>query len=76
MKRDNLMKIIILSVLTIFAYIPSFIWMVDRWTVRDTCYSHGFLVPLLSAFLVWQKREKLAKLKISPSNSGWLLLGP
>ncbi len=76
MKKQQLIKIIILSILTLIAYIPSFIWMIDRWTVADTYYSHGFLVPLISAFLAWQKREKLAKLKISPSNSGWLLLGP
>jgi len=76
MKKQQLMKIIILSILTLIAYIPSFIWMVDRWTVADTYYSHGFLVPLISGFIVWLKREKLAKLKISPSNSGWLLLGP
>ncbi len=76
MKKHNLIKLSVLAILTIIAYIPSFIWMINRWSVADTYYSHGFLVPLISAFLVWQKREKLAKLKISPSNSGWLLLGP
>lgn len=48
-----------LAGLTVIAYIPTFIWMVDRWSVADTYYSHGFLVPLISLFIVWTKRDKL-----------------
>jgi exosortase len=76
MKKNDLIKLAVLGALVLIVYIPSLIWMYERWTVKDTYYSHGFLVPLISGFIVWLKREKLAKLKISPSNSGWLLLGP
>jgi exosortase len=73
MKNKNLVKSIVLSALTIITYIPTFIWMVNRWTSADSYYSHGFLVPFVSAFIVWLKRNKLNKLSIKPSNSGWLL---
>ena len=72
MKKQNLAKLIILSMLVIITYVPTIIWMVDRWTAKDTYYSHGFLVPLISLFIVWIKRDKLSKLKIQPSNLGWI----
>ncbi|MEO8726044.1 MAG: exosortase A [Acidobacteriaceae bacterium] len=43
----------------------------DWWTIPD--FSHGFLVPLFSAYLLWSKRDKLKQLPIAPSWSG---LGP
>lgn len=73
MKKDVLVKLIILTVLVIAAYIPTFDWMIDRWSAKDTYYSHGFLVPFISAFIVWLKRKELSKLTIKPLNSGWLL---
>lgn len=76
MKKNDLFKLITLSVLTIIAYIPTFIWMVGRWTVKDTYYSHGFLVPLISLFLIWNKRARLSRLKVNPAKIGWAFLIP
>ena len=73
MKKADIAKIGIVSSLTLAAYIPTFIWMIDRWTEKDTYYNHGFLVPFISIFIAWLKREKLGKLKIEPTNTGWLL---
>lgn len=75
MKRQDWVRFSILAGLTLIAYIPTFIWMVDRWSVADTYYSHGFLVPLISLFIVWTKRDKLFELKLSPSGWGWLFFG-
>jgi exosortase len=33
--------------------------MADRW-VADPEYSHGYLVPAFAAFLLWQRRDRLA----------------
>lgn len=75
MKKQDLIKLITLSILTLAAYVPTFGWMIDRWSVKDTYYSHGFLVPFISIFVAWLKREKLAELKINPSGAGWILFG-
>ncbi len=75
MKKNDLIKLSSLLALTVIAYIPTFRWMVDRWSAKDTYYSHGFLVPFISAFIIWQKRNELAKLIIKPVNSGWMLFG-
>ena len=76
MKKNELIKLAVLGALVLVVYIPSLIWMYDRWTVKDTYYSHGLLVPFISALLIWLKREQLAKLTLKPSNTGWLLLIP
>lgn len=76
MKKNDLIKLAVLGTLVLIVYLPSLIWMYDRWTVTDTYYSHGLLVPFISALLVWLKRGQLAKLKLRPSNTGWLLLIP
>ncbi len=76
MKKQDLFRLAALGALVLAMYIPTFIWMVDRWSVKDTYYSHGFLVPFISAFLVWMKRKTLGKIKITPLNAaGWALFG-
>ena len=71
MKKIDTVKMSILSALTLTAYIPTFIWMVERWRERDTYYSHGFLVPLICVFIAWSKRERLKKIAVEPANIGW-----
>lgn len=72
MKKNDLIKLVCLAGLILIAYIPTFIWMVDRWTENDTYYSHGFLVPVVVVFIIWLKRQELGRLKIQPSNLGWI----
>jgi exosortase len=76
MKKNDLVKLVTLGAVTLIAYIPTIIWMVDRWREHDTYYSHGFLVPLISGYLVWTKRKQLASLRVSALASwGWGLFG-
>ncbi len=35
-------------------------WLVMRWQ-RDADYSHGFLVPIFSLYLIWASRRKLSQ---------------
>ena len=53
------MLIILLTVgLLSTLYFRTFIWLVDSW-LGDPAYSHGFLVPLISGFIIWKKRHEL-----------------
>lgn len=49
--------------------------LVDWYNIPD--YSHGFLVPLFAAFLLWDKRKKIAATPVKPSWAGipLILLG-
>jgi EpsI family protein len=48
--------------------------LVGLWLENDT-YSHGFLVPLVTAYLLWERRRRFAALPVEPAlASGSLLL--
>ncbi len=38
-------------------------------------YSHGILVPIFAGYLIWNKRDTLAKTKIAPTWSGIVVVG-
>lgn len=50
--------------------------LVRQWWTDDN-YSHGFVVPVFSGYLVWQRRAALAAAPIRGTWAGWpvLLLG-
>ncbi|WP_432821485.1 exosortase A [Trichloromonas sp.] len=47
--------------------------MVSDWN-DDPNYSHGFLVPLISGYFVWQKWPELKHLPVRPSHTGLLVI--
>ena len=44
--------------------------VLDWWEIPD--FSHGFLVPIFAAYLVWSKKDALLKTKIAPT---WIGIG-
>lgn len=58
-----------LGFLLLVVYSPVLHDLVLRW-YRDANYAHGFLVPLVSAFLVWRKRDELAQARITSNPLG------
>lgn len=75
MKSRNLLylKITIISLLIILTYYNTFIWMEDRWGQTSSYYSHGYLVPFITAFLVWRKRGCFQEAAYSSSTIGIVL---
>jgi len=67
--KEKHLKPLIAGVVFLLAYLPTLIWMWDRWYARDSYYSHGILIPVVSIILIWQMRWELAKIK--KSSSGW-----
>jgi len=54
--RRQMVLLFASAVLFIGFFAPSLSFLVDRWSHSDE-FSHGFLVPLVSLFLLWRKRE-------------------
>jgi exosortase len=61
-----------LGALTLWAFWPPLTQMANQW-MHDPQYTHGYLVPLFSAYLLWARRGQLAGARLSPS---WLGLLP
>jgi exosortase len=61
------------AVLSIWLYWPTLAHLVGQWW-NDPNFSHGFFVPLFSAFVIWQERDRLARITPQPSWAGLIVL--
>jgi exosortase len=57
----------------LWCYWQTLVTMADRWA-RDPQYSHGFLVPVFAAAVLWARRDKLAGVTWQPDPFGLPLM--
>ena len=69
--RQPLLALVLLQAVILAAYWPSAVGMVAIWARSDT-YAHGFVVPLISLWLVWRQRAVLAPMLPRPGALAWL----
>jgi exosortase len=57
-------------------YLPVLADLVHQWAT-DENYSHGFLIPVIAAYLVWERRERIrgASVRVAPWGAFILLTG-
>jgi len=55
-------------------FYPTFSWMYQRFTEPESYYTHGFLIPVIVAFLLWNKRKEFLEAPASSSMFGLVLL--
>lgn len=48
--------------------------MFQRYMGADSYYSHGFIIPFVSLFFVWQLRDKIAAAQVRPSIAGLAII--
>ena len=63
----------VLGALLLVLYGPILGRLVLHWW-QDPDYSHGFLVPVFSAYVLWKQRERLSQISLRPSNFGLLVM--
>ncbi|MFA6320568.1 MAG: exosortase/archaeosortase family protein [Candidatus Omnitrophota bacterium] len=74
MNIKRMIQIASCSVLLVIAYIPTILWMADRWFAKESYYGHGILIPIVSLVIVWQRWEMLKKIKQVSAMSGlWIV---
>src|SRR5580693_847572 len=69
----SIAEAIVLGGLLLWLYFSTLAHLVAQWW-HDPNFSHGFFVPLFSAFVVWQERQRFAQLAPQPSRLGFVLL--
>ncbi len=73
-KQGTLIKFVIIFILLVITYLPTFKWMIERFEGAESYYSHGYLVPFITLGLIYWKREKLKQLKAASSGIDLLLI--
>ncbi len=43
--------------------------LVHDWMTDDN-YSHGFLIPIISLYLIWQRKQEISRLEVNSANWG------
>lgn len=73
-KKDQTCKIVLLCGVFVGIYFPTFNWMIAQFLVDDSNYSHGFLIPFVCLWLVWQLRDRLKDTVVCPARYGmWVI---
>jgi len=67
----GLLAALLLAILALYQHTAA--GMVDIWSRSDT-YAHGFVVPLISLWLIWRIRHSLALLAPRPAAFAWVLM--
>jgi len=71
--RTELVWAGVLAALVVVLYAAVLKGLVGQWW-EDSDYSHGFLVPLFSGYVLWRERERWASLRLRPANLGLLVM--
>jgi len=69
------LKISFLVFLLLVLFSPIYHPLFLRFTLPDSYYSHGFLVPFVFVYLILRKRDEFKKIKYSPCLGGLFVLG-
>lgn len=59
--------------LVVACYLPVLIHLVWQWN-NDEDMGHGFFVPLVAAYIIWQQKDQILSMPRSPSNRGLVIL--
>jgi EpsI family protein len=66
--------LIALCLAGLVAYLPTFLSLAVSYTGGDSYYAHWFLIPPVSAFFVWLKKDKLRQLPVQSCRLGLPLM--
>lgn len=69
----NIAQIAAVSALFLIVFHHTIFKLIHDWA-NDDNYSHGFLIPFIAGYMIWQKRETLARCTITPHLMGLFTL--
>ncbi len=73
MKFKNYIQIALTAGAFLALYNHTIIKLVGDWS-SDPNFSHGFLIPVIAAYMIWHKKDELASLTVEKNNWGLLFI--
>ena len=71
-KLINYLPALILIILVMVIYFPEIRELIYDWS-NDDNYSHGFLIPVISGYIIWQNKKILLEIKQQKSLIGLVI---
>ncbi|MBD3290355.1 exosortase [candidate division KSB1 bacterium] len=71
--KNKYIQLGILLGVAIIIYIPIVLGLFETW-YTDANYSHGFLIPVLSGYLIYDRRKALSGISLSSNYNGLIIL--
>src|SRR3990170_3982083 len=68
----NYILLLFITIIGLF-YHNTLSWLVGSW-INNEYYSHGFLVPVVSGYIIWNMRKDLAAIEKKQSQAGLAIL--
>ena len=72
--HKNIYKFLTCIILLLVAYIPTLRSIIKGWMAHESYYGHGFFIPLVSLFILWQRRNLFKEIKISTDYLGLVIV--
>lgn len=72
--RNRLVLWGLLALGFLLCYYPTFLWLHGKYGSQDSYYSHGYLIPLVSAYLIYLRRAELKAVPAGSSAAGLPLI--
>jgi len=63
----------IVAILVGYGYLDTIQVMMHRWETSEE-YGYGYLIPIITLFLIWQRKNQLAEIDFHPSVTGLFLI--
>ena len=67
-------KIALLAASFLILFNQTVLKLIHDWSI-DPNYSHGFLIPFITAYMIWHKRKALSQTPVKPNTWGLVIVG-
>ncbi|MGE4520581.1 MAG: archaeosortase/exosortase family protein, partial [Desulfobacteraceae bacterium] len=73
LKKEVIVQSAIITAVFCAVFFNTIVKLVKDWSIDDN-FSHGFLIPFISVYMIWFKLEELKKAEIKTSNFGIIVI--
>ncbi|MGI6388561.1 MAG: exosortase/archaeosortase family protein [Desulfomonilia bacterium] len=70
----NIILVTTLAFLFVLCYHPTFLWLHYKYSLEESYFSHGYLIPFVSAYLIYAMKNELARIPRSSSPIGLIVI--